>query len=490
MTGNLIETVLIWQFSSADKIGRTETYMSVANTHYGAANIASMLSGVSSIYFIGVGGINMSSLAHISHIRGYRVGGSDQMQTALTDRLSDAGIEIFYSHEASHIEGYDAVVYTVAIAPDNPEFTAAQARGIPCISRADFLGYIMTGYRNRVGVSGMHGKSTCTSMCALSFMHAGGDPTVLSGATLAEMDGAYRIGGEENFIFEACEYMDSFLDFNPSIAVILNIELDHVDYFKSITQVRRSFSDYAAITGPEGYAVVNGDDDNVRLAMAGYAGTLVTFGLSADCDYTACNIEYIAGMASFDVYFRGSFAAHISLSVPGKHNVYNALAAFASAMICGLDPETVAEGLSHYLGAGRRMEYKGKWQEVDVYDDYAHHPTEIAVTLQGFRDMGFGRLFCIYQPHTYSRTAALWDDFVSALGTADRVLMVDIYAARETDTLGVSSSLLAQAIGEKADYCASFDDAIAILGAETRPGDAIIVMGAGTVYRIFPLLGL
>lgn len=464
--------------------------MSVENTHYGAARIAEILSGASSLYFIGIGGINMSSLAHISHIRGFRVGGSDQMQTALTDRLTDAGIEIFYSHEASHIEGYDAIVYTVAIAPDNPEYTAALARGIPCISRADFLGYIMTGYRNRVGVSGMHGKSTCTSMCALSFMHAGGDPTVLSGATLAEMGGAYRIGCEDHFIFEACEYMDSFLDFNPNIAIILNIELDHVDYFKSITQVRRSFSDYAAITGTDGYAVVNGDDDNVRLAMAGYAGTLVTFGLSEGCDYTANNIEYVSGMASFDVYFRGDYAAHINLSVPGRHNVYNALAAFAAAMICGLDPDTVAEGLSHYLGAGRRMEYKGKWNEVDVYDDYAHHPTEIAVTLGGFRDMGFGRLFCIYQPHTYSRTAALWDDFVSALSTADRVLMVDIYAAREKDTLGVSSSLLAQAIGDKADYCASFDNAIAILSAEAQPGDAIIVMGAGTVYRIFPLLGL
>lgn len=464
--------------------------MSVSNTHYGAARIADILSGASSLYFIGIGGINMSSLAHISHIRGFRVGGSDQMQTALTDRLTDAGIEIFYSHEASHIEGYDAIVYTVAIAPDNPEYTAALARGIPCISRADFLGYIMTGYRNRIGVSGMHGKSTCTSMCALSFMHAGGDPTVLSGATLAEMGGAYRIGCEDHFIFEACEYMDSFLDFNPNIAIILNIELDHVDYFKSITQVRRSFSDYAAITGTDGYAVVNGDDDNVRLAMAGYAGTLVTFGLSKGCDYTAYNIEYVSGMASFDVYFRGDYSAHINLSVPGRHNVYNALAAFAAAMICGLDPDTVAEGLSHYLGAGRRMEYKGKWNEVDVYDDYAHHPTEIAVTLGGFRDMGFGRLFCIYQPHTYSRTAALWDDFVSALSTADRVLMVDIYAAREKDTLGVSSFLLAQAIGDKADYCASFDDAIAILSAEAQPGDAIIVMGAGTVYRIFPLLGL
>ena len=464
--------------------------MSVNNTHYGARRIGEILSGIRSIYFIGIGGINMSSLAHISHIRGYRVGGSDQTQTALTDRLSETGIEIFYSHEASHIESYEAVVYTVAISPDNPEYSAAIARGIPCISRADFLGFIMTGYRNRVGVSGMHGKSTCTSMCALSFMHAGGDPTVLSGATLAEMGGAYRIGSGDHFIFEACEYMDSFLDFNPSIAVILNIELDHVDYFKSITQVRRSFADYAAITGADGFAVVNGDDENVRLAMAGYVGTPVTFGLSEGCDYTAQNIEYISGMASFDIYFRDVFAAHVNLSVPGRHNIYNALAAFAAAMLCGLDPDAVAEGLSHYLGAGRRMEYKGKWQDVDVYDDYAHHPTEISVTLRGFRDMGFGRIFCIYQPHTYSRTAALWDDFISALSEANRVLLVDIYAARENDNLGVSSLKLAREIGNKATYCANFDEALAVLAAEARPGDAIVVMGAGNVYRIFSPMGL
>lgn len=464
--------------------------MSIQNTHFGAKAIAEMLRGVSSIYFIGIGGINMSSLAHISHIRGYRVGGSDHMRTDLTDRLSDAGIEVFYSHEAAHVDNYEAIVYTVAIAADNPEYTAALARGIPCISRADFLGYIMTGYQNRIGVSGMHGKSTTTSMCALSFMHAGGDPTVLSGAVLPEMGGAYRIGGEENFIFEACEYMDSFLDFNPNIAIILNIELDHVDYFNSITQVRRSFSDYAAITGADGFAVVNGDDDNVRIAMSGYPGTAITFGFSGGCDYIAQNVEYVSGMASFDVYFRGDYAAHINLSIPGRHNIYNALAAFAAAMICGLDPEAVAEGLSHYLGASRRMEYKGKWNDVDVYDDYAHHPTEIAVTLQGFRDMGFGRIYCIYQPHTYSRTAALFDDFVSALNTADRVLLVDIYAAREKDTLGVSSALLAQSIGTKATYCPTFDDALAILGAQARPGDAIVVMGAGTVYRIFPLMEL
>ena len=223
--------------------------MSTPNTHYGAEKIGRMLSGCKSIFFIGIGGINMSSLAHISHLRGYRTGGSDRTETALTRSLADCGIEIFYSHDASHVAGYDAVVYTVAISPENPEYKAACERGIPCISRADYLGYVMTGYRRRIGVCGMHGKSTCTSMCALAFMEAGGDPTVISGAELAAMGGAYRIGGDENFIFEACEYMDSFLDFNPTVAVVLNIEMDHVDYFSSIEQIRRSFASFMALTG-------------------------------------------------------------------------------------------------------------------------------------------------------------------------------------------------------------------------------------------------
>jgi UDP-N-acetylmuramate--alanine ligase len=465
--------------------------MSIPNTHFGAKKISEIIKRARSIYFIGIGGVNMSSLAHISILRGYRVGGSDQTRSAVTERLEAAGIEVNYSHEAANIIGYDVIVYTVAISSDNPEYTHALANGLPCISRADFLGYIMTGYQNRIGVSGMHGKSTCTSMCALAFMHAGADPTVLSGAVLPEMGGAYRVGGEENFIFEACEYMDSFLDFNPNIAIVLNIELDHVDYFKSITQVRRSFSDFVAITGNSGFAVVNADDDNVRVAMSSYTGTAVSFGVLRDADYTADNIYYENGLARFDVLFRGEYVTHIELSVPGRHNIYNALAAFAAAMLCGLSPESVGEGLSLYVGASRRMEYKGKWNEVDVYDDYAHHPTEIATTLGGFRDMGFGRLFCVYQPHTYSRTASLWDDFVSSLSLADRVLMVDIFAARETDTLGVNSSLMANAIGaDRATYCPDFQSVLDILGAEALPGDAIIIMGAGNIYRIFGEMGL
>lgn len=470
------------------------SFMSTPNTHYGAAAIASMLRSARSIFFIGIGGVNMSSLAEISALRGYRVGGSDRTRTATTDRLASEGIEVFYSHETAHVADYDAVVYTVAISPDNPEYMSAISRGIPCISRADYLGYVMTAYRHRVGVSGMHGKSTCTSMCALAFDRAGADPTVLCGAEMREYGSYYRIGGNENFVFEACEYMDSFLDFNPTVAVILNIEMDHVDYFKSITQVRRSYANFAALTGNAGVAVANRDDQNVRIAVAGYCGKLITFSPSgdADSDFRAVNVDMSSGLPAFDVAVRGNDAAiaHIALSVPGIHNVCNALAAFTAAVVCGLDPASAAAGLSEFCGAKRRMEYKGTVNGAHVFDDYGHHPTEIAATLRGAKAMGYSRVFCVFQPHTYSRTAGLRDDFVSALSIADRVILADIYAAREVDTMGVSSALLAALIGDKAVYLPTFDAIAAGIFSEVREGDAVIVMGAGDIYKVFPLLRL
>lgn len=453
-----------------------------------------MLEGCGSIFFIGIGGITMSSLAHISHIRGYRVGGSDRTETELTDRLAECGIEIFYSHDASHIEGYDAVVYTVAVSPDNPEYKAALSRGIPCISRADFLGYLMTGYKRRVGISGMHGKSTCTSMCAMAFCDAGGDPTVVSGAELSAMGGAYRIGGHDNFVFEACEYMDSFLDFNPTVAVVLNIEMDHVDYFSSMAQIRRSFSAYMTLTGQDGVAIINADDENVMLAAKFFGGRKVTFSTKdPSADYSAVNIVFDMGRAEFDVVRGGAFAAHIKLSVPGAHNVYNALAAFAAACECGLDGERAAAGISRFTGAHRRMEYKGSFCGASVYDDYGHHPTEVRATLRTMREVGTGRLFCVFQSHTYSRTARLFEDFAAALATADRTVVADIYAARETDTMGVSGERLAAETvkcGGNAVYGGNFEHIVEILKAELREGDTLVVMGAGDIYRIYPMIGL
>ncbi len=466
--------------------------MATENTHFGAEAIASMLKKVNSVYFIGIGGINMSSLAHITHLRGFRTGGSDRCRTALTDKLTAAGIEINYEHNAKNIEGYDAVVYTVAISPDNEEYLEAKRLGIPCISRADYLGYVMVGYKNRIGISGMHGKSTCTSMCAETFINALADPTVLSGAELSTMGGAYRVGADEHFIFEACEYMDSFLDFNPTVAVILNIEMDHVDYFHSIEQVRNSFSRFADITGENGYAVANGDDENVITALCNYKGNLVTFGIeNPDCDFLAKNITQKNGCYCFDVFGGGKIFCHIELRVSGYHNVYNALATTAAAKICGLSAKDIEAGLAAFCGASRRMEYKGTLGGARVFDDYGHHPTEIYTTLLGAKALcgEGGRLLCAFQSHTYTRTKEFLDEFVSALSVADRVYSVDIYSARETDTLGVSAELIATLLGKKKGlYCPSFEATAKAICDEAREGDVVVVMGAGDIYKVFNYL--
>lgn len=467
--------------------------MATENTHYGAVAIQTMLASCRSIFFIGIGGINMSSLADLSHHRGYRVGGSDRTETALTRRLAQGGIEVVYGHRAESVDSYDAVVYTVAISPDNPEYRRAKERGIPCISRADYLGYLMTAYTRRIGIAGMHGKSSCTSMCAATLLSAGTEPTVLSGAELAAMNGAYTVGKNENFVFEACEYMDSFLDFNPTVAVILNIEMDHVDYFHSMEQIRTSFARYAALTGPDGFAVCNADDPETANILQGYRGTPITFGIHAPhADWRAEDLTVSHGKYSFRVLEHGQEFCRISLNVIGRHHVYNALACVAVCRLCGLTPKQIEQGLAGFTGAKRRMEYKGTLNGAAVYDDYGHHPTEIRATLQGARALpsAEGRLFCVYQPHTYSRTKALFDEFAHAFDDADRVLLTEIYAARETDSLGVSSSLLANAIGTGADSCASLEQAAELLCREVTEKDAVVIMGAGDIYRIYDALPL
>ena len=433
----------------------------------------------------------MSSLAHISKKRGYKVGGSDRARSALTDRLSREGIEIFYEHNEKNLDGYDAVVFTVAISGDNPEYVRAKREGLLCISRADYLGYVMTGYDRRIGVSGMHGKSTCTSMCAHTLITGEADPTVLSGAELPIMGGAYRVGGEENFLFEACEYMDSFLDFNPNVAVILNIEMDHVDYFKSMEQLRESFSKFASLTGSDGYVIYNADDENVRLAVEGYCGHKIGFSAeNTEADICAVNIENNNERYSFDAVDKDGIVCHIDLSVTGRHNVYNALAATVACRLCGLDRAAIEDGLHSFSGASRRMELKGRLNGASVYDDYGHHPTEVATTLKGARGNTAegGRLFCLFQSHTSSRTYALLDDFAQALRVADRVIVADIYAARETDTLGVSADLLAERVGGGAVACHSFAQGAEMLTEELREGDTAVVMGAGDIYKVFEFL--
>lgn len=463
--------------------------VSLSNTHYGAESIRRMLEGRKSIFFIGIGGISMSALAQITAKQGYRVGGSDRGENDLTSELARQGIEVFCGHRAEQMDGYEAAVYTVAINAENPEYREALRRGIPLISRSDYLGYLMVRFSQRIGISGMHGKSTCTAMCAQILCEAG-DPTVLCGAELGNAShSSCRIGAQDApFLFEACEYMDSFLDFYPTLAVILNLGMDHVDYFHSMDQIRRSFRAFAERTGDEGGVLCNADDPECLRALEGFSGEVYSFALDAPAEFTAERIAYEKGVTSFDFCRYGAKLCRIRIPVCGRHNVYNALAASAAALLSGVSPETIARGLADFHGAKRRMEHKGRLGGAEVYDDYGHHPDEIAATLAGARQMGFSRILCAYQPHTYSRTAGLLREFAESFADADRVFMVDIYAAREQNVYGVSSELLAEMIGEKACYCGGFAETAAAIRREAKEGDLVIVMGAGDIFHVFDLL--
>ena len=464
--------------------------MSIENTHFGAKHISDLLSSAKKIFFIGVGGVSMSSLAVITKLNGFSVAGSDRAPSEITKKLESLGIEIFYGHDAEHIVNSDAVVYTVAISADNPEYLQAEKMGIPCISRADYLGYIMTFSKNRVGIAGMHGKSTCTSMCAQIYMTAGVDPTIVSGAEYSPMGGFYRVGQGHDFLFEACEYMDSFLDFSPTTAVLLNVELEHVDYFGTLERVIESYGKFAALVGDSGKIIYNIDDKNVIAAVDGVKGEKITFGLDATADFSARNISMTSGCPTFDIFKNGEFFTHIELQVPGKHNVYNALAAAAAAATDGISPEKIAEGLAAFVGAKRRMEFKGYLNGCRVYDDYGHHPTEIAATLDGARALCVGgRLICAFQSHTYSRTAALFDDFVGALKHADKVLLAPIYAAREENIFGISSDDIAAKI-DGAESLPDFETLAKRLGEVVREGDLLVIMGAGSIEKVFDNLEL
>lgn len=457
--------------------------MSIVNTHFGAARIGEMLYACKKIFFIGVGGVSMSSLAQMTKMRGFDVAGSDRNKSALTERLQRNGIKVFEGHATENVFDADAVVYTLAIGEDNPEYVEAKRRGIPAISRADYLGYIMTGFHRRLGISGMHGKSSCTGMCAAVFLAANANPTVVSGAEYTPMGGFYHIGGNESFIFEACEYKDSFLDFNPTDAIILNIELEHVDYFPNLDAVCSSFGKFAALTGDTGCVVCNADDENMEKALRDYRGKRVTFGLENKADFTADNIDMSTGRARFDIIKNGKHFCHVELLVPGKHNIYNSLAVAAAADGYGISPEAIGRGLSEFCGIKRRMEYKGSLNGAEVYDDYGHHPTEIAATLDGARALTQGKLVCAFQPHTYSRTKTLFEDFVKALSMADEVLLAPIYAAREANDPEVSSSRLADAIGDKASSYKSVEDLARALEDKAQSGDLIVIMGAGDIDR-------
>lgn len=441
------------------------------------------------VHFIGIGGISMSGLAEILMKEGFTVSGSDNKESSLTDHLTDKGAVIFYGQKASNIiDGINVVVYTAAIHEDNEEFMEAKRQGLPMLSRAELLGQLMTNYDTPIAVSGTHGKTTTTSMLSHIFLAGDMDPTISVGGILKAIHGNIRVGSSGLFVTEACEYTNSFLYFFPKISVILNIDADHLDFFKDLDDIRHSFRLFAELLPEDGTLVINGDIENLSYITDGLACRVVTFGREASLDYSASDIQYDEqGNASFDLIRHGIPSGHVTLSVGGEHNVYNALSAIAVADLLGVSAETIQEGLLSFHGTDRRFEYKGEFNGITVIDDYAHHPTEIEATLKSAAHYPHRELWCIFQPHTYTRTKALFDEFAQALSHTDHLILADIYAARETDTLGISSEQLARAAasyGCDAIYLPSFDEIEKYVRDHCQSGDLLITMGAGDVVNI------
>ena len=436
------------------------------------------------IHFIGIGGIMMSSLAMMAIDCGKTVTGSDRAPSKLTDALAQRGAEIYYGQCAENIAraNADVIVYTAAIHPDNPEFEAAQAAGIPMYSRAQYLGELMLGYRNRVGVSGTHGKSTTTGMLSSIYLAAAAQPTILCGAALAALDGAaFLAGGKSHLIYESCEYTDSFLDFHPTVAVVLNIDLDHVDYFHSIEQLKKSF--YLSARDSD-IVVINADDPNTRETFADYPSSVLRVSVDdPTADFTTKNLRFEKGCGIFAVQMGDRELGEIRLSVPGMHNVQNALCAIAAAFAHGIPMDAIAQGLLAFGGAVRRFEKKGSRDGVDVFDDYAHHPTEIKATLETAKSLGYKRVVTVFQSHTYSRTAGLLDEFAKALSLSDITLIAPIFAAREVNTTGITSHDIAAKM-QNAKAFDTVEQTLAALRDCVMDGDMVITMGAGNIDRV------
>ena len=441
------------------------------------------------IHFIGIGGISMSGLAEILMDEGFTVSGSDAHRSELTDHLESRGAMLYYGQKAENIrDGIDAVVYTAAIHPDNPELLEVQRRNIPLLTRAELLGQMMKNYKHAIAIAGTHGKTTTTSMVTEIFLKAETDPTISVGGILHSIGGNIRVGGPEFFVTEACEYTNSFLSFYPTMAVILNIEEDHLDFFKDIHDIRNSFRLFAEKVPESGAVIINGDIENHTEITAGVKGRVITFGHGPENDYTAENITYDEyARPSFDLVVRGEKKERLTLGVQGEHNVYNALAAVAVSVENGLSLEVIADGLAAFTGTERRFEKKGVCNGVTIIDDYAHHPQEIEATLKAARNYPHHRIWCVFQPHTYSRTKAFLSGFAEALSLADCVVLADIYAARETDTLGVSSEdivKLLQKKGVDAWYLPTFPEIEKFISEHCIPGDLLITMGAGDIVKV------
>ena len=443
-------------------------------------NIHDYLTPGHTAHLVGIGGVSMSPLAEVLHKMGVTITGSDMNDSATVEHLRALGIPVAIGHRAENVQGADLIIRTAAVHDDNPEIAQAHAQGIPVFERAQAWGSIMRGYKNALCISGTHGKTTTSSMCTHIIMAAQMDPTVMIGGTLPLLGSGYRVGHGDTIILESCEYCNSFLSFFPTVAVILNIEADHLDFFKDLDDVEHSFRAFADRVPENGVIVANADDANTMHTLEGETRPVLTFGLE-EGDVHAANLTWNRGLPTFDIIYRGEVFTRVGLRVPGEHNVKNALAAAAAAISLAVSPKAVSEGLNAFRGAGRRFEHKGTYNGAEVFDDYAHHPGELQALLSAARTLGYERIICAFQPHTYTRTKALFDNFVKVLRQPDITLLAEIYPARETDNLGISSQNLADQIPGSI-YCPTLEDVTVRLKELAQPGDLILTVGAGNIY--------
>jgi len=446
------------------------------------------------IHCIGIGGIGLSAIAEILLSRGYNVTGSDMKESDMTNMLAKKGARIFIGHRTENVENTDLLVYSAAVSMENPEMVRARERNIPVLSRAEMLGLLMSEYENSIAISGTHGKTTTTSMVSLIMDRAKMAATILVGGNLAEIGGNCKVGDSGYFVTEACEYMDSFLSLRPKIEIILNIDSDHLDYFKDINQIVQSFNTFSHLVPENGIIVAYDANPFVNQVISGL-NNVVTFGLHDKCDYQGKNIKFNEnGLPSFDVFRGEELLTNIQLQVPGEHNILNALAAIACTNTLGVDMDIIKETLSLFKGTERRFDVVGTTKGgVKIVDDYAHHPTEIKATLSASQNVPHNELWCMFQPHTYTRTLALFDEFADAFVKADHLILAEIYAAREKNIYKISSRQLMEKILEKHPekdvmLIEDFDEMAKYVEEHAKVGDMAITMGAGDIYKVGEIL--
>lgn len=442
-------------------------------------NYDNLLDNIKKIHFIGIGGSGMCPLAEILHSEGFTLTGSDCNESDTLERIKGYGIKVNMGHRAPNIGDTELVVYTAAVKADNPELVEAKNRGIPCLERSIMLGIVTRRYNRSIAVSGTHGKTSTTAMLSQILIGSGFDPSAIIGGKLPYIGGNSYVGQSDIIVCEACEYVDTFLELTPYISVILNIDADHLDYFKDLEHIKQSFNKFAKQTS--GLLVLNGDDENTIDAVKDVDLPKITFGLNSNNDYYAENLKSVGACVAFDFMHKGEKLCEIELVVPGEHNLYNALAAASTATYLGASPREIAENLHKFTGVHRRFEILGKPQGITVADDFAHHPTELTTTLTAAMDMGYNTVWAIFQPHTFSRTAMLLDDFAKALSIPDKAIISEILAVRETNTYNIYNTDL----GEKIDgaLCIdTFEGITKYICENAKSGDLVLTMGGGNVY--------